>query len=211
MSLVVFAALVVFTAFIQLFAVPLTAGLLHTIRKNRHLAMELEILLMMVLVLHLINESLAVTSLAIGAFLIGMAMIYLLSRMTLKKQGGITMMQKVGFMLLFAVSVHEMVEGMGLGSSYALGESIGITSALLIAGHNIPEASVVALQYLMNGGFAKALKAVALTQIFYALGAAVAFGLSFSFGPLESALIVALSAGSIMYISLEELWIMRKM
>lgn len=211
MSLTVFAALLVLTVLVQLLAVPLTAWMLKLVHENRHTAMELEILLMLVLVLHLVNEAVKTNVATAASFALGLASLALLSKgMRRDKRGGLSMMQNAGVLLLIAVSIHELAEGSGFGSSYALSLSGGLLSALLIAAHNIPEASVVSLQYLMNGGLARAFRAVAATQVFYALGAFAVFALSFAVAEEQQAMVVAFSAGSILYISLEELWLMRK-
>lgn len=58
---------------------------------------------------------------------------------------------KMGLMILISMSLHNLPEGLALGSSYIYSESLGIKIGILIAFHNIPEGLSIGIPLVLAG------------------------------------------------------------
>ena len=74
-----------------------------------------------------------------------------------------TSMLRSGIIMLFAIALHNVPEGLALGAAGHYDASLGLTLAILIGLHNIPEGMAVSAP-LIAGGLSK-LKSVVITLI----------------------------------------------
>lgn len=204
-----FLLLLIIAIAVQLLGVLLTWLLLHHFHGKIRLLLSIEIILMCLLVVQLLLESFETTLVATGGFFVGMLTILIAENLIPMSRIPMQKMKQMNLLVIIAMSVHELSEGGGYGASYALSKSAGITTAFLIALHNIPEASVVSMPYLIFGRLKEALTAVGWTQLAYFIGASAAYALLLSMTPEAKAFFVALAAGAIFYISITE-WRMMK-
>ena len=114
-------------------------------------------------------------------------------------------------MLLSAMTLHNMPEGMVIGASYAsstadlLANRGGLTMAIIIGLHNIPEGMAVAVP-LISGGMAKwkAVGTTAATGFPTVLGAVIGYTVG-AMGPVALALSLSFASGAMLYVVFGEL------
>lgn len=112
---------------------------------------------------------------------------------------------KTGLLLGIAIAIHNLPEGLAIGSGYMLTTKMGITMALVIALHNFPEGLAMALPLKLSGssGF-KVILFTVLAGIPTGIGAfigAVLGGLSNFF----IGLCLAFAGGTMLYITCGEM------
>ena len=118
-----------------------------------------------------------------------------------------------GLVMMFAISLHNLPEGMVIGASYALSEDIvkslftgsGFIMAIVIGLHNVPEGMAVSVP-LISGGLGK-MKAVLLTAL---SGLPTVFGalLGFALGGINDVMLVlslGFASGAMLYVVFGEL------
>ncbi|MGL6174674.1 MAG: ZIP family metal transporter [Cellulosilyticaceae bacterium] len=110
-------------------------------------------------------------------------------------------MLRSGLVMFAAISLHNLPEGMAIGSATSHDANMGLTLAFLIALHNIPEGMSIGVP-LIEGGMNK-WKAVILTALSGAptligglLGAVLGKA-----GDLPIAISLALAAGAMLYVT----------
>lgn len=116
-----------------------------------------------------------------------------------------------GVVMATAIALHNMPEGMVIGSTYAADSSdltsgSGFAIAIVIALHNIPEGMAVSVP-LISGGMGKA-KAVAITALSGAptvLGAVIGYKLGL-ISPLWLSLSLSFAGGAMLYVVFCELF-----
>jgi len=115
-------------------------------------------------------------------------------------------MLKSGLIMLFAIALHNIPEGLAMGAAGNYGDGkLGITLAIIIGLHNIPEGMAVSAP-LMLGGLSK-LRAVIITLI---AGATTVLGtvigvLIGSISDIAVALSFGAAAGAMLYVVLGEI------
>jgi ZIP family zinc transporter len=72
-------------------------------------------------------------------------------------------MLRSGMIMLFAIALHNIPEGLAIGAAGQHDAALGLTLALMIGFHNIPEGMAISAP-LISGGLSKS-KAVSLTLI----------------------------------------------
>ena len=114
-----------------------------------------------------------------------------------------------GIVMVCAIALHNVPEGMTIGASYASNDAVmgtaAITLAILIGMHNIPEGMAVSVP-LIAGGMAK-WKAVLITAssgIPTVIGALLGFALG-EIGPLGLALSLGFASGAMLYVVFGEI------
>ena len=111
-----------------------------------------------------------------------------------------------GLVMMFAIALHNLPEGMVIGASYALTESdSGFIMAIVIGLHNVPEGMAVSVP-LISGGMGK-VKAVILTAL---SGLPTVFGalLGFALGGISDIMLVlslGFASGAMLYVVFGEL------
>jgi ZIP family zinc transporter len=114
-------------------------------------------------------------------------------------------MLRAGMVILFAIALHNIPEGLAMGAVGQYEIALGITIALLIALHNIPEGMAIAAP-LIGGGLSKT-KTILLTM---AAGATtvIGAGLGVLLGGISYfalALSMAVAGGAMLYVVFGEI------
>ena len=118
-----------------------------------------------------------------------------------------------GLVMMFAIALHNLPEGMVIGASYAISEDMmaelftgsGFIMAIVIGLHNVPEGMAVSVP-LISGGMSKP-KAVVLTAL---SGLPTVFGalLGFALGGINDIMLVlslGFASGAMLYVVFGEL------
>ena len=118
-----------------------------------------------------------------------------------------------GLVMMFAIALHNLPEGMVIGASYALSDDVvkslftgsGFIMAIVIGLHNVPEGMAVSVP-LISGGMGK-VKAVVLTAL---SGLPTVFGalLGFVLGGINDIMLVlslGFASGAMLYVVFGEL------
>ncbi len=118
-----------------------------------------------------------------------------------------------GLVMMFAIALHNLPEGMVIGASYALSENLiaelftgsGFIMALVIGLHNVPEGMAVSVP-LISGGMSKP-KAIFLTAL---SGLPTVFGalLGYALGGINDVMLVlslGFASGAMLYVVFGEL------
>lgn len=113
---------------------------------------------------------------------------------------------KSGYLIFISIMLHNLPEGLAIGSSFMSAQSLGMTLAIVIGLHNIPEGLAMALGLV--GSKMKISKIILFTVI---AGIPMGIGsfLGAYFGGVFSSLIgvfLATAAGTMMYVVLEEIF-----
>lgn len=114
--------------------------------------------------------------------------------------------KKAGYLIFISIMLHNLPEGLAIGSSFMSTESLGITLAIVIGIHNIPEGLAMALSLV--GTRMKITKIIMFT-IIAGLPMGVGSFLGAYFGGVFHSLIgvfLAIAAGTMMYVVLEEIF-----
>jgi len=120
----------------------------------------------------------------------------------LSKKGS---MLRAGLVILFAIALHNIPEGLAMGAAGQYELALGMTIGLLIALHNIPEGMAISAP-LISGGLSK-IKTILLTM---AAGATTVIGavLGTLIGGISSlalALSLAIAGGAMLYVVFGEI------
>jgi len=118
-----------------------------------------------------------------------------------KKSG----MLRAGMIMLFAIALHNIPEGLAMGAAGNYDARLGFTLAIIIGLHNIPEGMAVSAPLIL-GGLSK-LKAVVITLIAGAttvLGAVIGVLIG-SISDIAVALSFGAAAGAMLYVVLGEI------
>lgn len=160
-------------------------------------------IMLAVVVFDLMKESMnnmGVINTVIFTFLGVLITMYIKSKMNLS--GDV----RFGYLIFISILLHNLPEGLAIGSSFMSTEKLGITLAIVIGLHNIPEGLAMALGLICSK--MKVSKVILLTIV---AGIPMGIGSFFGvyFGSLFSSLIgvfLATAAGTMMYVVLEEIF-----
>ena len=114
-------------------------------------------------------------------------------------------MLRAGMIMLLAISLHNIPEGMAIGSTGVISTNLSITLAILLALHNIPEGMAMAVP-LVSGGVArsKTLVLITLAGATTILGGALG-ALIGGLGGIATALSLSFAAGAMLYVTFCEI------
>ncbi len=159
----------------------------------------------------LIPEALATASMYVVALGIALGILFVFfigsevdKKLDVGKIGGKGRnMLKIGIVIFFSITLHNLPEGLVIGSSTLI--SHGLVTTILIALHNVPEGMAMALP-LMNGGYGKAKSVLLcfLAGVPTVIGAFVGYGLG-TVSPIWISLCLAIAAGAMMCIVFSEM------
>ncbi|MGL5348841.1 MAG: ZIP family metal transporter [Peptostreptococcaceae bacterium] len=126
--------------------------------------------------------------------------------MYIKTKLDVSESMKTGYLIFISIMLHNLPEGLAIGSSFMSTEALGITLAIVIGIHNIPEGLAMALSLV--GTKMKTTKIILFTII---AGLPMGLGsfLGAYFGSNFHSLIgvfLAIAAGTMMYVVLEEIF-----
>lgn len=120
-------------------------------------------------------------------------------------EGGKGRMLRAGVVMLFAIALHNLPEGMAIGGAGSRELSAGVTVALALALHNVPEG--MAISAPLVGGGMKAFKAIILTCLAGAstlIGALIGIGLG-GLGDVATGVCLGASAGAMLFVTLADI------
>lgn len=121
------------------------------------------------------------------------------------KKGGKHPVTLSGWMMVFAVSLHNLPEGFAVGAGFQTGASVGITLSVAMLLHDIPEGMAMAVPLRL--GKIKPLKIFMITLL-SGLPMGIGAFLGAAFGSISdtfSAICLGLAGGAMLYVSLGEL------
>jgi ZIP family zinc transporter len=112
---------------------------------------------------------------------------------------------RAGIIMLVAIALHNIPEGMAIGASGVVSINLSFTLAILLAVHNIPEGMAIAVP-LSASGIGK----VKITLLVLAAGATTILGgvlgaFVGSLGGLSTALSLSFAAGAMLYVTFCEI------
>lgn len=125
---------------------------------------------------------------------------YMKSRLDVSKD------MKSGYLIFISILLHNLPEGLAIGSSFMSTESLGITLAIIIGIHNIPEGLAMALSLV---GTKMKISKVILFTIIAGIPMGIGSFLGAYFGGTFHSLIgvfLSIAAGTMMYVVLEEIF-----
>lgn len=126
--------------------------------------------------------------------------------MFLKTKLDVSKDMKTGYLIFISILLHNLPEGLAIGSSFMSTEALGMTLAIIIGLHNIPEGLAMALSLV---GSKMNISKVILFTIIAGLPMGLGSFLGAYFGSIFHSLIgvfLALAAGTMMYVVLEEIF-----
>lgn len=113
---------------------------------------------------------------------------------------------KAGYLIFISILLHNLPEGLAIGSSFMSAEKLGMTLAIVIGIHNIPEGLAMGLSLV--GG-----KIKIRTMIWMTIIAGIPMGIGSFFGAYFGGLFhvmigvfLAVAGGTMMYVTLEEIF-----
>jgi len=111
----------------------------------------------------------------------------------------------MGILVLMGIALHNLPEGLAIGSSLVENERIALSLALLMLIHNVPEGVAVCLPLRLSGMKAvKILWLAFLTGLPTGVGALLGTAVG-SISPEMISLCIAFAGGAMLFISLKEL------
>ena len=126
--------------------------------------------------------------------------------MYIKTKLDVSREMKSGYLIFISILLHNLPEGLAIGSSFMSTESLGMTLAIVIGIHNIPEGLAMALSLV---GTKMKISKVILFTIIAGVPMGIGSFLGAYFGGTFSSLIgvfLAMAAGTMMYVVLEEIF-----
>ena len=145
---------------------------------------------------------------ALGALLIGLILFAVLERLLVWRHchdPACDIHAASGYLILVGDSLHNLMDGIAIGAAYAVSPPLGVSTAIAVAAHEIPQ-EVGDFGVLLSSDFTRT-KAFAYNVLSASTaipGAAIAY---FAFGAVESVMhvILALAASSFLYVALADL------
>lgn len=129
-----------------------------------------------------------------------------LMTMFIKTRLDVSKDMKSGYLIFISILLHNLPEGLAIGSSFMSTETLGLTLAVVIGIHNIPEGLAMALSLV---GSKMKISKVILFTIIAGIPMGIGSFLGAYFGGMFSSLIgvfLAIAAGTMMYVVLEEIF-----
>ncbi len=112
---------------------------------------------------------------------------------------------KAGIIMLIAISLHNLPEGMAIGAAGAMETQAGILVALVIALHNIPEGMAISAPLSSGGvGAVKAIVLTALAGFSTVIGALIGLAVG-GLSALANAICLSLAGGAMLYVTFLEI------
>ncbi len=142
---------------------------------------------------------LVVTGVLFGSF--GMSVIESIAKRSFGGAG----LKRTGACIAFGVALHNLPEGLAIGSGMEANLSIGLSLALAILLHNIPEGFSIALP-LMSGGYGRLRSATVASLAGVPMGAGALLGAAAGLSsPIMVSLCMSVACGAMLNIILYEM------
>jgi len=198
---------IIIIALLQIFGGVIAWFILKKFKKYNRYALLAEMFLMLLVIFELIKEGLAIDYSVILSVAAGLGIIALINKFIPHKHEGLG---RLSYLVFIAMLMHEFPEGLAFGSSYVVNPSLGITIAILIGLHNLPEGGIVALPYLINKKTADAFKALFATQILFIIGGLITYILLINLSEIIQAHFMTFAAGMMLFVVIEEAILLKK-
>ena len=121
--------------------------------------------------------------------------------MFLKTKLDMSKEMKAGYLIFISILLHNLPEGLAIGSSFMSTDTLGMTLAIIIGIHNVPEGLAMALSLV---GSKMKISKVILFTIIAGIPMGIGSFIGAYFGGVFHSLIGA--AGTMMYVVLEEIF-----
>lgn len=141
--------------------------------------------------------------------LLGVLMFYLIENRFLihmcEEEGGVCDVHSFGLIAVMGLGFHSLVDGVAIGAGFQASEAVGILTAVAVIFHEYPE-GVIAYSLLLTGtGRRTAFVYAAAVALATPVGAVATFLYAPSFGEAGLGALLALAAGSFIYIGASDL------
>lgn len=112
----------------------------------------------------------------------------------------------LGTVAFAGMSLHSIIDGLIIGSGFEAGHEVGLLSALGVIAHEVPE-GIAMLSILLHYGYSrsKAITFTSLVALATPVGAIVTYALVDQVAPSILGILMALAAGSFVYIAASDL------
>lgn len=126
-----------------------------------------------------------------------------------KEKGRLPWRLRTAYLIAFGLILHDFPEGFAMANSYIYSQNLGWLVATSIAIHNIPEEFAMALPLVLTKRKKTLIILALLSSLSEPLGAVLGL-LACNITPALNTLFMALAAGTMIFISLHELFPMAK-
>jgi ZIP family zinc transporter/zinc and cadmium transporter len=112
----------------------------------------------------------------------------------------------LGVIAFAGMSLHSLIDGMIIGTGFEVGSEAGLLSSLAVVAHEVPE-GIAMLAILLHYGYPRrrAVTFTAIVALATPLGAIVTYALVRQLDPAVLGALMALAAGSFIYIAASDL------
>jgi len=169
--------------------------------------------LLSVTFLHLIPESLALSSLALPAVLLAFVFFYLLEHSLIlhrcrgeRCQGEDPHHHNLGVMAILGIGFHSLIDGAVIALGFEVSFSLGILATLSVLLHEVPE-GIASISILLHGGYSRS-RAVFLSYLVALatpLGAFLTYFWARGIGSAVLGAGLGFAAGSFLYVAASDL------
>ena len=198
---------IIIVALFQIFGGVLAWLILKKFKKYNRYALLIEMFLMLIVIFELIRQGLAISYSVILSIAAGLGVIVLINKFIPHKHDRLG---RLSYLVFIAMLMHELPEGLAFGSSYVVNPFLGITIAILIGLHNIPEGGIVALPYLINKKIKEAFKALFATQALFIIGGLITYLLLINLSEFIQAHFMTFAAGMMLFVVIEEAILLKR-
>ncbi|SFR04369.1 ZIP family metal transporter [Desulfoscipio geothermicus] len=140
----------------------------------------------------------------VGGFLLVTALDYSLNTL-LPGRHSSQAYRRMGYLIALGIALHDLPEGIAIAAGYSASTALGPVLALAIGLHNIPEGMATAAPLRAGGmGGGRVLAISALVSLITPLGTLLGLYI-LRVSPATNALLLALAAGTMLYIVVEKL------
>ena len=195
------------TAVFQILGMVIAWLSVKRLAKHQNTILLTELIIMIIISTEILVYSVSISYKAIFGFIAGLLLVYLINRFVPHKH--VDEKQRLSMLVFIAMCIHEFPEGVAFGSTYILNSGVGIFTAALMALHNIPEGSIVAMPYLLKHRVKKAFMLTAGTQVLYILGGIGAYFMLVSLSAAGQAISACIASGAMIFVAFEELQFLR--
>jgi ZIP family zinc transporter/zinc and cadmium transporter len=112
----------------------------------------------------------------------------------------------LGMVAFAGLTLHSIIDGLIIGTGFEAGEDIGLLSALAVVAHEVPE-GIAMIAILLHYGYprARAVLFTCLVALATPCGAVVTYALVRQIDPAILGMLMAIAAGSFIYIAASDL------
>jgi ZIP family zinc transporter len=143
---------------------------------------------------------------------LGMALVFLLGRWVKRQSKGGSGLRETGILMGISIALHNLPEGLAIGSGFVSPENIGPSLALVILLHNVPEGLSMGVPLKAAGMGASIVGYTMLSGLPEGIGALIGYGLG-GISPRFYGLCMGFAAGAmiqVVYVLLVQAFVIGK-